>query len=99
MAFGVARRGYFKGDLFIAASVVGCGLMLALFIVFPVFKTLSSAFLTEDGHWSLIALLERMASERNLGPGCLAGGHALRRGLEYSVFRAADSHQHGVLGT
>ena len=27
-AFGVARRGYFKGDLFVAAAVVGCGYQL-----------------------------------------------------------------------
>jgi iron(III) transport system permease protein len=74
MAFGVARRGYFKGDMFIAAAVVACGLMLALFILFPVLKTLSSAFKTEDGSWSLIALWERIASERNFGLNCLAGG-------------------------
>lgn len=74
MAFGVARRGYFKGDMFIAAAVVACGLMLALFILFPVLKTLSSAFKTEDGSWSLIALWERIASERNFGLSCLAGG-------------------------
>lgn len=74
MAFGVARRGYFKGDMFIAAAVVACGLMLALFILFPVLKTLSSAFKTEDGNWSLIALWERIASERNFGLSCLAGG-------------------------
>ncbi len=74
MAFGVARRGYFKGDMFIAAAVVACGLMLALFILFPVLKTLSSAFKAEDGNWSLIALWERIASERNFGLSCLAGG-------------------------
>jgi iron(III) transport system permease protein len=74
MAFGVARRGYFKGDMFIAAAVVACGLMLALFILFPVLKTLSSAFKTEDGGWSFIALWERVASERNFGLNCLAGG-------------------------
>jgi iron(III) transport system permease protein len=74
MAFGVARRGYFKGDLFIAAAVVGCGAMLALFIMFPVLKALSSAFWTEEGGWSAFALWERIANERNFGLSCLAGG-------------------------
>jgi iron(III) transport system permease protein len=43
-AFGVARRGFFKGDLFVAAAVLGCGSLLALFILFPVLKALSAAF-------------------------------------------------------
>eukprot|EP01035_Chromulina_nebulosa_P051747 gene51747-70509_t len=42
LSFGVARRGFFKGDLFVAAAVVGCGSLLALFIVFPVLKALSA---------------------------------------------------------
>ena len=74
MAFGVARLGYFKGDLFIAAAVVACGFMLALFILFPVLKALSSAFKLEDGGWSIVALWDRIASERNFGLSCLAGG-------------------------
>lgn len=73
MAFGVARRGYFKGDLFVAAAVVGCGAMLTLFILFPVLTVLSGAFYLEDGSWSLLALWNRVATERNFGLGCLVG--------------------------
>jgi iron(III) transport system permease protein len=47
MAFGAARRGYFKGDLFIAAAVFGCAALLALFILFPVLKALSAAFFAQ----------------------------------------------------
>lgn len=50
-AFGLARIGYFKGDLFVAAAVVCCSALLALFIAFPVVKALSGAFLTEEGQW------------------------------------------------
>ena len=53
LSFGVARRGFFKGDLFVAAAVVGCGSLLALFIVFPVLKALSAEFFLEDGPFSL----------------------------------------------
>lgn len=73
MAFGVARQGYFKGDLFVAAAVVGCSAMLTLFILFPVLTALSSAFYLEDGGWSPMALWSRVAVERNFGLGCLVG--------------------------
>ena len=72
-AFGVARRGYFKGDMFVSSAVVGCGALLVLFILFPVFKALSGAFFMEDGSWSPMALFDRVATERNFGLGCLAG--------------------------
>ena len=74
LSFGVARRGFFKGDLFVAAAVLGCGSLLALFIVFPVLKALSAAFFLEDGPFSLVALWDRIAQERNFGLACLAGG-------------------------
>ncbi|MBB6560997.1 iron(III) transport system permease protein [Acidovorax soli] len=73
-SFGLARRGYFKGDLFVAAAVLGMGSLLALFIVFPVLKALSGAFFLEDGPFSLAVMWERVAHERNFGLACLAGG-------------------------
>ncbi|MBP9905214.1 MAG: iron ABC transporter permease [Rhodoferax sp.] len=73
-AFGVARRGYFKGDLFIASSVLGCSVLLLLFIAFPVTKALYGAFLNEEGHWALSAIFERIGHERVWGLSCLAGG-------------------------
>ena len=72
-SFGVARRGYFKGDLFVSAAVVGCGVMLSVFILFPVLKALSGAFFLEDGGFSLSALWNRVATERNFGLGCVVG--------------------------
>lgn len=74
LSFGVARRGFFKGDLFVAAAVVCCGSLLALFIVFPVLKALSAAFFLEDGPFSLAVVWERIAHERNFGLACLSGG-------------------------
>jgi len=73
-AFGVARRGFFKGDLFIAASVLGCSVLLLLFIAFPVTKALYGAFLNEEGHWALTAIFERIGNERVWGLSCLSGG-------------------------
>ncbi|MCY7318825.1 MAG: iron ABC transporter permease [Ramlibacter sp.] len=73
-AFGLARCGRFKGDLFVAAAVVGCGALMAVFILFPVLKALSSAFFTEEGGFSPGAMWERVASDRNFGLQCVAGG-------------------------
>lgn len=72
-AFGLARRGFFKGDLFVAAAVLCSGSLLALFIVFPVLKALSAAFFLEDGPFSLAVMWERTAQERNFGLACLNG--------------------------
>jgi len=72
-AFGLARRGFFRGDLFVAAAVVGCASLLAVFILFPVSKALGSAFLAEEGGLSLPSFWQRLAQERNFGLGCLAG--------------------------
>ena len=73
-AFGLARRGYFKGDLFIASAVLSCLVLLLLFIAFPVTKALYGAFLNEDGHWSVSAIFERIGHERIWGLSCLSGG-------------------------
>jgi iron(III) transport system permease protein len=73
-AFGLARRGWFRGDLFVAAAVVCCAALLALFIVFPVLKVLGTAFSGEHGRPALGLFVERIADARNFGLGCLAGG-------------------------
>ena len=72
-AQGLARRGYFRGDLFVASAVLVCAALLALFVVFPVLKALAAALFDEAGQWSATALFERVANERNFGLGCLAG--------------------------
>ncbi len=73
-AFGLARKGFFKGDLFVASAVLGAAAMLALFIAYPVVKSLHSAFLGEDGQWSITALASRIGNERIWGLNCLVGG-------------------------
>ncbi|HSV53588.1 MAG TPA: iron ABC transporter permease [Burkholderiaceae bacterium] len=98
-AFGLARRGYFKGDLFVAASVVGCGVLLLLFIAFPVTKALYGAFLNEEGRWSLTAIAARIGNERVWGLGCLGGN--VRCGVAWNTLLLALLTATGttVLGT
>jgi len=71
---GIARLGYFRGDLFIAGAVVLCSALLLLFVALPVGKSLLGAFLDDAGQPSIAALAERLAHERVWGLGCLAGG-------------------------
>ena len=71
---GIARLGYFRGDLFVAGAVVFCSALLLLFVALPVGKSLIGAFLAEDGSLSLAALADRLAHERVWGLSCLVGG-------------------------
>ena len=71
---GIARLGYFRGDLFVAGAVVLCSALLLLFVALPVGKALLGAFLDEGGRFSPAALAERLAHERVWGLSCLAGG-------------------------
>ena len=98
-SFGVARQGFFKGDLFVAAAVLGCSVMLTLFIAFPVSKALYGAFLTEEGKWSLMAIYERIGNERVWGLSCLAGG--VRCGVAWNTLLLAllTAASTTVLGT
>ena len=73
-SFGLARRGLFRGDLFIAACVTCAAALLALFIVFPVLRALAGAFIDEDGRLALNTFAARIANERNFSLGCLVGG-------------------------
>ena len=75
-AFGLARLGFFRGDLFVSGAVVGCGVLLALFIAYPVGKALAGAFITEDGGWSVGAFFERVFTARIWGVGCITGGNS-----------------------
>ena len=74
LAAGIARHGWFKGDLFVASAVVGCAMLLITFIGFPVGKAFLGAFFDADGLFSLAALGERIGSERIWGLGCFSGG-------------------------
>jgi iron(III) transport system permease protein len=70
---GVAKMGFFNGDAFVAVAVLGCVVLLALFIGLPVGKSLIKAFFSESGAFDLVGAFQRIATERIWGLGCLAG--------------------------
>ena len=56
---GLARLGFFRGDLFVAGAVLLCGALLLLFVALPVAKSLVAAFFNEDGAFSVGAIGDR----------------------------------------
>ena len=98
-AFGLARVGYFKGDLFVAAAVVCCSALLALFIAFPVVKALSGAFTTDEGKWAVTAIFDRISDSRIWNLNCLGGG--VQCGVAWNTLFLALATAFGttVLGT
>jgi iron(III) transport system permease protein len=72
-ALGLAERGYFKGDAFVAGSVVAVTLLVAVFTFFPVMKILVQAVQDNDGAVSLRAFFARLFTEKIWGIGCIVG--------------------------
>ncbi|ROZ64109.1 iron ABC transporter permease [Ramlibacter sp. WS9] len=99
LSIGLARRGLFRGDVFVAGSVVGCGALLLIFIVWPVTKSLAAAFVQEDGSLSLAALWTRIANERIWGLGCFAGKANCGAGWNTLVLALLTAASTTVLGT
>lgn len=96
---GIARLGYFRGDVFVAAAVVVCSALLLLFVALPVAKSFIGAVLDEDGALSLAALASRIGNERVWGLNCLVGG--VRCGVAWNTLFLAllTAFSTTVLGT
>jgi|KBSSwiStaDraftv2_1062776.scaffolds.fasta_scaffold00372_20 iron(III) transport system permease protein len=73
LSLGLAERGYFKGDAFVAGSVVAVGALVAVFIFFPVARILLQALENNDGAFSLSAFFARLTTEKIWGVSCIAG--------------------------
>ncbi|MDP1901361.1 MAG: iron ABC transporter permease [Rubrivivax sp.] len=71
---GVARLGYFRGDVFVAGAVLLCSALLLLFVALPVAKSLVGAFVDDSGQFAPGTWAERLGNERVWGLSCLAGG-------------------------
>ena len=75
-ADGIATMGYFRGDRFIASSLLCIVVLIVMFVFFPVMRILYEGILDQDRGWSLTALWERFGQRKlwNLVPACLWGG-------------------------
>ena len=70
---GLAARGFFKGDTFVAASVVCVTLLVVTFTFFPVLKILVQSVQDNDGNLSSSAFFARLFTEKIWGLSCLKG--------------------------
>ncbi len=96
---GLARRGYCKGDVFVSAAVVVCVVLLSLFVVYPVCRSLVAGFYSEEGALGLGPLWDRIGTPRIWGLGCL---HAQRQcGVAWNTLGLALSTAVGttLMGT
>ena len=73
-ALGLAARGFFKGDVFVAGAVVVVTVLVGLFTFYPVARILLSALQGSDGAVSGRALAERLFAAKIWRLDCLAGG-------------------------
>jgi iron(III) transport system permease protein len=73
-AIGLALRGNFKGDGFVAGSLVAIAVLVALFTLFPVVRVLVSAFDGADGVFAPAAFADRLTATKIWGLGCFGGG-------------------------
>lgn len=71
VAAGLALRGRFGGDAFIALLVIGCGALLLLFVFLPLATILSAAAI-EEGRFAPGALATRLAAPEAWSLACLA---------------------------
>ena len=72
-ALGLAGRGYFKGDAFVAGSAVAVATLVAVFTFFPVLRILYSAAQDANDALSLSAFGHRLFTEKVWGTGCVTG--------------------------
>ncbi|MEP7207138.1 MAG: iron ABC transporter permease [Casimicrobiaceae bacterium] len=73
VALGLAGRGYFKGDAFVAGSVVTVTALVAVFTFFPVVRILVSSFQDGAGVFAPASFVERLFTEKVWGLACLSG--------------------------
>jgi iron(III) transport system permease protein len=75
-ADGVASMGYFRGDRFVASSLIAVVSLVVLFVFFPVLRVLWAGILDSTGALSIGAFWERLATSKiwALTPACLWGG-------------------------
>ena len=72
-SLGLAGRGYFKGDAFVAGTVVSVGVLVAVFTFLPVLTILIQAVQDNDGAFLLRAFFARLFTEKIWGLSCIAG--------------------------
>src|SRR4030095_13798631 len=75
-SLGLAARGFFRGDAFVAGAVVVVAVLVGLFTFYPVARIVLSAVQVSDGALSVRALVERLFAAKIWRLDCLTGGRS-----------------------
>ncbi|MBX3500231.1 MAG: iron ABC transporter permease [Alphaproteobacteria bacterium] len=74
LSLGLAQRGAFGGDSFVAGAMVGLVACIVLFTAWPVLRILLQAFNATDGAFAPALLVERLTTAKIWSLRCLSGG-------------------------
>jgi iron(III) transport system permease protein len=74
LSIGLALRGAFGGDAFVAGAITTVAASILLFTAWPILRILVQAFQDGDGVFRPVLLLERLSAEKIWSLRCLAGG-------------------------
>ncbi len=74
LSIGLALRGAFGGDAFVASAVTTVAASIVLFTAWPILRILIQAFQDGDGVLAPALLLERLGTEKIWSLRCLSGG-------------------------
>jgi iron(III) transport system permease protein len=95
---GLAQRGNFGGDRFIAASVGVLTACIALFTVWPVAIMLGQSLVAGPDQTLLSAFVDRFATQKNWGLACLSRGGSCGVAWNTLALAAATATSCTVLG-
>ena len=73
---GLAGMGWCRGDTFIVSSIGAVGMLLALFVFYPVATILTSAFTDDKGQMAIAPFVEKITDSSIWGLKCLGNGVA-----------------------
>jgi iron(III) transport system permease protein len=74
LSIGLALRGAFGGDAFVAGAVTAVGASILLFTAWPILRILVQAFQNGDGAFEPALVIERLAADKIWSLRCLTGG-------------------------
>jgi iron(III) transport system permease protein len=73
LSIGLARRGAFGGDAFVAGAVTTVATAILLFTAWPILRILLQAFQDADGNFTAALLGERLGADKIWSLRCLVG--------------------------
>jgi iron(III) transport system permease protein len=74
LSIGLALRGAFGGDAFVAGAVTAVAASILLFTAWPILHILVQAFQNGDGAFEPVLVIERLAADKIWSLRCLVGG-------------------------